>query len=390
MTTFVSPQGNQQPFSILATTPAPCPPTMYKDKGYGHLLLSDQIHDSAHKNIMATYESGHRNLDATHTVGHKNLDATHSVGHKNLDATHSVGHHLKEGICDLKDDVYDAERGVKQKVDTAISSADKHYHKLDEAVSDVDRDVHETSLKKMIALKDLAIDNARDHGKLSRHIAKDTCEILKETGKDYAKLSKQSAKEKGSLSKQLEEDACEVKGVVGKIGSKLMKQNCDLKYSLSKQAAEDACEIKGVVGKVGSKLMKQGFEAQKQSAKQACKTQKELAECCCKLEKEIIKSRLKAAKQTYKLEKQACENFSAAQLLAVQNKECLSKQLSDCCCKLEGKVEETAAKTQKLIEKTETQRLRDELAQCQQEKLLLQSNPFDIRGATARVAVQPQ
>lgn len=74
------------------------------------------------------------------------------------------------------------------------------------------------------------------------------------------------------------------------------------------------------------------------------------------------------------LEKQACYNTAAIQLDAYKNKAELSKQISDCECKLESLIKAQTNSTNTLINGNELQRVRDTLNSINTENLILRRN----------------
>lgn len=65
------------------------------------------------------------------------------------------------------------------------------------------------------------------------------------------------------------------------------------------------------------------------------------------------------------------KQFALAALAASQNKEALSRQIAECCCEIKATVNSTANATQALIQSTESARIRDALAACTNENLIL-------------------
>jgi hypothetical protein len=99
---------------------------------------------------------------------------------------------------------------------------------------------------------------------------------------------------------------------------------------------------------------------------------RELADLDKDGEKHTGKIRLDMCKLENTLMKQASDNVMAIQLDALKNKECLSKQLAECCCEIKEKVDNTACQTQALIQAGEAGRLRDALQEAQTKNLFLE------------------
>lgn len=78
-----------------------------------------------------------------------------------------------------------------------------------------------------------------------------------------------------------------------------------------------------------------------------------------------------AADNYANIQLEACKNKASLELEALRNKCELVKQLSDCCCELKESVLATSSTTQQLIRDTETSRVRDALAACTTENLIL-------------------
>jgi hypothetical protein len=74
--------------------------------------------------------------------------------------------------------------------------------------------------------------------------------------------------------------------------------------------------------------------------------------------------KLELCKTENALSKQAAENMANIRLDAFKHKEALSAQLADCCCELKEKVDERTSEIKQVLADNETQRLRDELADC--------------------------
>ena len=95
-----------------------------------------------------------------------------------------------------------------------------------------------------------------------------------------------------------------------------------------------------------------------------------------------LQTQLQAANNTKDIQIQAAafaaasrlendKQFALATLAASQNKEQLAAQIADCCCEIKAVVNSTAVATQNLIQASETARIRDALAACNNENLIL-------------------
>lgn len=100
---------------------------------------------------------------------------------------------------------------------------------------------------------------------------------------------------------------------------------------------------------------------------------------------EILKSKCEIKEQasdnTCRLERQAADNYASVQLEALKNKQALAAQLAECCCDLKERlalqhceIKESIVSntrgTQDLINKLETDKLREALSGCKQENLI--------------------
>jgi len=74
-------------------------------------------------------------------------------------------------------------------------------------------------------------------------------------------------------------------------------------------------------------------------------------------------------------ERENNKQFALATLAASTNAAKIQEDLADCCCEIKDSVNSTANVTQALVSASETNRVRDELAQAQQNNLVLQINP---------------
>ena len=88
-----------------------------------------------------------------------------------------------------------------------------------------------------------------------------------------------------------------------------------------------------------------------------------------------IQNQLEMSKYFAIAERENNKQFALATLAASQNAAKIQEDLAECCCEIKETVNETANATQALVQATETNRVRDELAQTQQNNLVLQINP---------------
>ena len=88
-----------------------------------------------------------------------------------------------------------------------------------------------------------------------------------------------------------------------------------------------------------------------------------------------LQNQLEMSKYFAIAERENNKQFALATLAASQNAAKISSDLAECCCEIKEAVNSTADVTQALISASETNRVRDELAQAQQDNLVLQIHP---------------
>ena len=88
-----------------------------------------------------------------------------------------------------------------------------------------------------------------------------------------------------------------------------------------------------------------------------------------------LQNQLEMSKYFAIAERENNKQFALATLAASQNAAKISSELAECCCEIKQTVNSTADVTQALVSASETNRIRDDLAQTQQNNLVLQINP---------------
>ena len=84
----------------------------------------------------------------------------------------------------------------------------------------------------------------------------------------------------------------------------------------------------------------------------------------------VCKIELQASQNTAALQLESLRNKCSLELQACQNTNLVSKQLSDCCCELKEIIRTTSGSTNDLINLKDSDRIRDELRQAQQDLLV--------------------
>ena len=88
-----------------------------------------------------------------------------------------------------------------------------------------------------------------------------------------------------------------------------------------------------------------------------------------------LQNQLELSKYFAIAERENDKQFALATLAASTNAAKIQSDLAECCCEIKLAVNSTANDTQALVQASETNRVRDELAASQQENLVLQINP---------------
>lgn len=88
-----------------------------------------------------------------------------------------------------------------------------------------------------------------------------------------------------------------------------------------------------------------------------------------------LQNQLEMSKYFAIAERENDKQFALATLAASTNAAKIQGDLAACCCEIKTVVNSTADVTQALVSASETNRIRDDLAQAQQNNLLLQINP---------------
>jgi hypothetical protein len=88
-----------------------------------------------------------------------------------------------------------------------------------------------------------------------------------------------------------------------------------------------------------------------------------------------LQNQLEMSKYFAISERENNKQFALATLAASQNAAKIQEELAECCCEIKETVNSTANATQALIQASETNRIREELASAQQENLYLRLRP---------------
>lgn len=139
-----------------------------------------------------------------------------------------------------------------------------------------------------------------------------------------------------------------------------------------RNGGEVRSSIERTAGDTRSSVERNGGETRSSVERNGGETRAHLDRFQISLIGEICDVRKEAVEHKYQLSLQMMENFGKAQLQASENAARASRELAECCCKLEGAIAAGDAATQALIRDTEQGRLRDALADSKQAMLLLQ------------------
>lgn len=120
------------------------------------------------------------------------------------------------------------------------------------------------------------------------------------------------------------------------------------------------CKTDSLIADYGYRNLLQAKDLQKDILQEACDTREVVKDKAQILERQ-------ASDQFAVVTRQAAENACKTEIMILKSENAVSKQLAECCCELKELVREKADETDMLIRKLDSDRLRDQLREAQEE-----------------------
>lgn len=308
----------------------------------GVISTKEALERNGIANRLATERTGAANLVAVERNGGDTRAAVERTGASGLSSTERNGGDTRTAIERNGGDTRAAvERNSGETRDTVIRSAAEARGYSAEALGQM-----------LLGNKEIQIESCKEGSQLRQELAAAFGLHDRQAADGFASVNLEmckSEKQLHDLINQTRIDACKNAG-------QLSREIERSQNSVEKEVIHAKCDLERQAADNSSLARLQLSEAKGSIELDACKN------------KDALASKMDCHYSDLKF--QAAENKHSIEIEAMRNKDALARQLAECCCELKERIDCKTGRTDELINRLETDKLREQLATARTESVI--------------------